>query len=547
MGARRPRSPSRASDGCARPTRSRPGSLFAVSTPLALGYGLGTLVAQLFGDDVVGVGVAAAALLAAALAHVVAPGARQAPSVAWVIAVVVVGVVALGYAASGGSRGRGSCSSSSSPCRSCSPPSAGDPFTASDPMRHLAWLSLALAVAAVWAWLAGDGVDDVEAYTLPLAAALAATAGLITWRRAPAGSTAAGRTALFGAAAAVAVLPSVASSGDSELRTLVLCAAGAVVALASMFLPESARGVPDSTAGHRDRMDRADRRGRGARRCRRGRRRRRACCRSSSGRWSRLRRASSSRSRGLATTPARGGRRGAARGIRRPRCGADADRHRLRRCRAICVPPCSSRRSPRCTSPAAASTARPIAGPIFAWTTRGALVVGGAIALSNGNVDPFDIVTASVGVAFIGWGALSMRRSPELGSWPALGPGLAVLLVPPLIADFTDPELWRIVALGLVSAAAVLIGAMRRLQAPLLFGGAVLLVHAIAQLWPVIIWLYEAVWWWLWLGIAGVIFVVSRRRTSVSCASRAAPSARSRRCADRAARRASPARFGVLA
>ena len=129
-----------------------------------------------------------------------------------------------------------------------------------------------------------------------------------------------------------------------------------------------------------------------------------------------------------------------------------------------------------------ATTARPIAGPIFAWTTRGALVVGGAIALANGNVDPFDIVTASAGVAFIGWGALSMRRSPALGSWPALGPGLAVLLVPPLIADFTDPELWRIVTLGLVSAAAVLIGAVRRLQAPLLFGGAVLLVHAIAQL-----------------------------------------------------------------
>jgi len=155
-----------------------------------------------------------------------------------------------------------------------------------------------------------------------------------------------------------------------------------------------------------------------------------------------------------------------------------------------------------------AVTARPIAGAILAWTTRMALVIGGAIALASGHVDPFDIVTASVGIAFIGWGALSMRRSPALGSWPALGVGLAVLLVPPLIADFTDPELWRNVALGLVSAAAVLIGAMGRLQAPLVFGGAVLLVHAIAQLWPVITWLYEAVWWWLWLGIAGVIFVV---------------------------------------
>jgi uncharacterized membrane protein len=101
-----------------------------------------------------------------------------------------------------------------------------------------------------------------------------------------------------------------------------------------------------------------------------------------------------------------------------------------------------------------------------------------------------------------------MRRSPELGSWSALGPGLAVLLVPGLVADFTDPELWRNVALGVVSALAVVVGAVRRLQAPLLLGGGVLLVHAIAQLWPWIRLLYEAVWWWLWLGIAGVMLVV---------------------------------------
>ena len=136
------------------------------------------------------------------------------------------------------------------------------------------------------------------------------------------------------------------------------------------------------------------------------------------------------------------------------------------------------------------------------------LVIGGLIALAPGDVDPFDVVTVSVGVALVGAGAFRMRRSPALGSWPALGPGLAVLLIPPLVADFTDPELWRIIALGVVASVAVVVGAVRRLQAPLLLGGAVLLVHAIAQLWPWITWLYEAVWWWLWLGIAGVILVV---------------------------------------
>ncbi len=78
--------------------------VFAATAPLALGYALGTLVAQLFGDDVVGIGVAAAALLAAALAHVVAPAARRAPSIMWVIAVAVVGRDRAGLRRFGGSR-----------------------------------------------------------------------------------------------------------------------------------------------------------------------------------------------------------------------------------------------------------------------------------------------------------------------------------------------------------------------------------------------------------------------------------------------------------
>jgi uncharacterized membrane protein len=100
-----------------------------------------------------------------------------------------------------------------------------------------------------------------------------------------------------------------------------------------------------------------------------------------------------------------------------------------------------------------------------------------------------------------------MHRVPALDSWSALGLGLAVLLLPALVADFTDPQPWRAVALGVVSATVVLVGAVQRLQAPLLFGGAVLLVHALAHLWPWLTMLYAAVWWWLWLGVAGVVLV----------------------------------------
>ncbi len=120
----------------------------------------------------------------------------------------------------------------------------GDPIGGDSPSRHVSWLSLPIAVGAAWAWLTGEGVDDVEAYTVPLAVALLVAGGLITWRRTAPSTRSSGRTALFASAAAVLVLPSVASSAESELRTLVLVAAGTVVAIAAAFLPEAARGVP---------------------------------------------------------------------------------------------------------------------------------------------------------------------------------------------------------------------------------------------------------------------------------------------------------------
>lgn len=381
----------------------------------------------------------------------------------------------------------------------------GDPVGGSSPSRHLSWLSLALAVAAVWTRLAGDGVDDVEAYTLPLAAALAIAAVLITWRRSAPGSTASGRTLLLAAAAAVAVLPSVASSADSELRPLVLVAAGAVVALAAIFLPETARAVPIRLLGVATGWVAFT----GA-----------ALVRASAiavGEpselavefWPAIALAAGvvvdvawARTESMPAVVAEAVLAASVVAASIPTVIAIVSTDEPFRRAAVLFPLLAVAHIV-----GAAVGVRPIAGPIFAWSTLGVLVLGGITVLVPGAIDPFDVVTAPLGVALLGAGAFRMRHSPALGSWPALGPGLAVLLVPPLIADFADPELWRIVALGVVTVVAVVVGAARRLQAPLLFGGAVLLVHAISQLWPWITWLYEAVWWWLWLGIAGVILV----------------------------------------
>ncbi|MDL9980520.1 SCO7613 C-terminal domain-containing membrane protein [Microbacterium sp. ASV49] len=151
--------------------------------------------------------------------------------------------------------------------------------------------------------------------------------------------------------------------------------------------------------------------------------------------------------------------------------------------------------------------ARPLSDPLPAWTILGTLAVVSLLTLVGRAVDPFDLVTATVGLAMVAAGLIRMRRTPTLRSWPALGPGFAVLLVPSLIADYTDPVTWRLVTVGIVALATMLFGILRRLQAPFLLGAAVLVVHGVTQLWPIIARNYDQVWWWLWIAIAGVILI----------------------------------------
>ncbi|KRC62947.1 hypothetical protein ASE14_03885 [Agromyces sp. Root81] len=481
---------------------------FAAVTPLALGFASAVAVDLVVGPELVAVALAGATLLAAALAHVV-PSPPGATRPVWAAAAGVVGLTALvsGLTDTFDTGDTWLVLLLLTPVPLVLAALDGDPIGGDRPARHLGWLSLGLGVATVWTWLSSDGVDDAEAYTLPLAAALAATGGLITWRRTAGAAAASGRTALFGSAAAVAVLPSVGLAGDSELRTLLLVSIGIVVAIAATFLPDVARGVPIRLLGVLTG-------------------------------WVAFTGAGLVRGAAVALGnadsvlivefwPVVALAAGAAIAVMWARTGSRpawlAEVLLAASVALAAVPTLIAivdGQSPVVRAAvlfavlalahiaAAATSARPVSGAVFGWTTLGVLVIGGLLALVSGQVDPFDVVTASVGIALIGAGWFRMLHSPELGSWPALGPGLAILLVPPLGADFTDPELWRIVTLGVVAVAVVVIGAARRLQAPLLLGGAVLLAHALVQFWPWITDLYEAVWWWLWLGIAGVLLVV---------------------------------------
>lgn len=144
--------------------------------------------------------------------------------------------------------------------------------------------------------------------------------------------------------------------------------------------------------------------------------------------------------------------------------------------------------------------------------------VFGLTALVLYAVTPVELVTVPPAVGLIALGARALRRHPQARTWPTLGPGLALLTVPSLLHDFFGgTDLWRVVALGVVAVGMVVIGAVWRLQAPLILGSAVLLAHGIAQLWPWISSAYVYVPWWLWLGIGGalLIYLAARYESSM--------------------------------
>ncbi|WP_341995594.1 hypothetical protein MRBLWH7_002857 [Microbacterium sp. LWH7-1.2] len=148
------------------------------------------------------------------------------------------------------------------------------------------------------------------------------------------------------------------------------------------------------------------------------------------------------------------------------------------------------------------------------------------MALTVGDVRPIELVAVPPALGGIAYGVRTLRRAPRSRTWPTLGPWLALLTVPSLLHDFGgsaipgaadeawlgESELWRIVSLGVVALAMVVVGAVYRLQAPLLMGSAVLIVHGVAQLWPWISTAYVAVPWWLWLGLGGALLIFMAAR-----------------------------------
>jgi hypothetical protein len=142
------------------------------------------------------------------------------------------------------------------------------------------------------------------------------------------------------------------------------------------------------------------------------------------------------------------------------------------------------------------------------WVALALASLTAFVALAVGSIDDVEWVSVPIAVTLLVSGAVRLRADPGLRSWPAVGAGLLVLLLPSLAESQTDSAVWRLVALGVAAVAVLAVGVVRRLQAPFVVGGVVALVHGFATFAPQLVDVYQATEWWVWIGIGGVIIFV---------------------------------------
>ncbi len=120
--------------------------------------------------------------------------------------------------------------------------------------------------------------------------------------------------------------------------------------------------------------------------------------------------------------------------------------------------------------------------------------------------EPYTVPAAAV-LIVAGW--RRSRRSPQMSSWVAYGPGLVLLLLPSLVAVWLLPGWVRPLVLGVVAAGIALVGARNRLLAPLLLGGAVAVLDAGHELAPAVQQLAGMLPRWVPIAVIGLILLAA--------------------------------------
>jgi hypothetical protein len=140
------------------------------------------------------------------------------------------------------------------------------------------------------------------------------------------------------------------------------------------------------------------------------------------------------------------------------------------------------------------------------WVAGALLTASSWVRLADAGASAPEAYTVPAAIVLLVVGFLRRRRDP-VSSWRAYGSGLALALTPSLFRAVTDSGSARPLLLGLAALVVVLLGMTRRLQAPLVLGGAVLAVDAVVQLAPYLAAAYDAVPRWVSIAAAGLLLV----------------------------------------
>ncbi|HEU4675376.1 MAG TPA: hypothetical protein VFS29_05280, partial [Motilibacteraceae bacterium] len=135
-----------------------------------------------------------------------------------------------------------------------------------------------------------------------------------------------------------------------------------------------------------------------------------------------------------------------------------------------------------------------------------ALLASSWVRLALAGVTAPEAYTVPAAVLLLAAGELGRRHAPATGSWRAYGPGLALGLLPALLAAVTLDGGWRLLLLGAAALVVLLLGARGRLQAPAVLGGGVLAVLAVDLVLPYVVAGF-ALSPWIPLGLAGALLL----------------------------------------
>ena len=155
-----------------------------------------------------------------------------------------------------------------------------------------------------------------------------------------------------------------------------------------------------------------------------------------------------------------------------------------------------------------------IGGGALAWWSHtllsAALGVGTAtlatVALAvRGGPEPADLPWTVLGILTLALGVRRMTQNPEDTSWRTLGVPLSLTLGAPLAALTADPAGWRVATVLTLGITTVVVGAVRRWQAPFVLGAAAVLVALAVVLSPVAVVALADVDGWVLLAVGGAL------------------------------------------